>query len=176
MLKRLILLALPLLALTGCNKVPDDAPPTVASVDIQRYQGKWFEIASFPASFQEGCTATTAEYSLRDDGKVNVVNSCHLGSPSGEKKVAEATARLDPDQPNGSRLLVSFFPLIEGNYWILALDPDYRWSLVGSPDRKYLWILSRTPTLEAATYADIVARAQALGFDTAKLQKTVQPG
>ncbi len=177
MLKNLRLLALPLLLLlSGCNRIPDNAPPTVDAVDIQRYQGTWFEIAAFPNRFQKDCTATNAEYRLRDDGRVDVTNRCRLGNPKGEENVAHATARLDPAKPDGSRLLVSFFPLIEGNYWILALDPDYRWALVGAPGRDYLWVLSRTPVMDDATYDEIVARAQGLGFDTGKLKKTVQPG
>lgn len=175
MLKPLALLILPLLMLSGCNRIPTDAPPTVAGVDIPRYMGTWYEIASFPNRFQKGCTATTATYRLREDGKVAVTNRCRLGSPMGEENVAEATARLDPDQPDGSRLLVSFFPLIEGNYWILALDPDYQWVLVGAPGRDYLWILSRTPQMAPELYDQIVAKAAGLGFDVTKLQRTVQP-
>lgn len=175
MLKRLALLTLPLLILGGCNRIPADAPPTVPGVDLARYMGTWYEIASFPNRFQKGCTATTADYRLREDGKVAVTNRCRLGTPTGEENVAEATARLDPAQPDGSRLLVSFFPLIEGNYWILALDPDYEWVLVGAPGRDYLWILARSPRMEPALYDKIVAEAQGLGFEVGKLQRTVQP-
>ena len=167
---------LAVLLLTACASVPANAPPTVAGVDLRRYQGTWYEIASFPAWFQEGCTATTAEYRLREDGKVAVVNRCREGSPDGRESVADALARLDPAHPDGSRLLVSFFPLVEGWYWVLALDAEYRWSLVGTPDRRYLWVLSRTPVMDERTYGDIVARAAALGFDTSRLRRTLQPG
>lgn len=173
---RLPILSLALmLGLSACSSVPENAPPTVAGVDLSRYTGVWHEVAAFPAWFQDGCVATRAEYRLRDDGKIAVTNSCRDKTLDGPERVATASARLDPRQPDGSRLLVSFFPPFEGWYWILALDPDYRWSLVGSPDRRYLWILARNPAMDASTYAAITAKAAALGFDTSKLQKTIQP-
>lgn len=164
-----------MLALTACSSIPENAPPTVGKVDLSRYIGVWHEVAAFPAWFQDGCVATRAEYRLRDDGKISVTNSCRDEALDGPARVATATARLDPAQTDGSRLLVSFFPPFEGWYWILALDPDYRWSLVGSPDRRYLWILARDPVMDPETYAAITAKAAALGFDIVKLQKTIQP-
>ncbi|CAK0767991.1 Outer membrane lipoprotein Blc [Azospirillaceae bacterium] len=168
------LCVLAVFSLSGCRNLPDDPPSTVSTVHLDRYLGQWYEIASFPAWFQEGCVGSTAEYRLRKDGDIDVINRCRDGSLTGKERSAEGIARLDPSKPDGSRLLVSFVPLIEGWYWILALDNDYHWSLVGTPDRRRLWILSRTPTLQPAVFDAVVAKAAALGFDVLQLQKTLQ--
>ena len=168
------------LALAGCLNQPDyrtekTDPPTVASVDIERYAGLWYEIARYPNSFQQNCEGVTAEYTLRDDGKITVLNTCRLGNPRSSEGVARVV-----DGSNGSRLKVKFapewVPFASGDYWILDLADDYSHALVGAPSGKYLWILSRTPTLPEATYDAITARAQALGYETAPLKRTQQPG
>ena len=151
-----------------------EPPATVEQVDLERYLGGWYEIASIPAWFQRGCTGTTAEYSLRDDGKIRVVNTCFDGTLDGRKKVAEGRAKGVPDS-NGSKLKVSFFGPFWGDYWVLGLDEDYQWALVGSPDRDYLWILSRTPELPPDVYANTIGIATARGFDVTALRATPQP-
>ena len=150
-------------------------PPlqTVAHVDLGRYLGTWYEIASFPQSFQRGCTGTTATYTLRADGEIDVLNRCRLGSLDGKEKAALGRARL-VDRTTNAKLEVSFFRPFWGPYWIIDLAPDYAYAVVGHPGRDYLWILSRTPTMSEATYQTIVTRLQAQGYETSRLVRTVQ--
>ncbi len=148
---------------------------TVPRVDLGRYVGTWFEIASFPQRFQRGCTATTATYTLRDDGQIEVVNRCRKGSPDGPEKVAKGRARV-VDPSTNAKLEVSFFWPFWGDYWIVDLGADYEYAVVGHPGRDYLWILSRTPTMDPELYASIVRRLQGQGYETDRLQKTTQPG
>jgi apolipoprotein D and lipocalin family protein len=171
------------LLLAACHSQPayreaTNAPPTVPSVDLARYAGLWYEIARYPNRFERNCTGVTAEYALREDGTVSVTNTCFMGSLDGEKKVAEGRARIVEGTGN-SRLKVKFapawVPFAEGDYWVLALEPDYSASLVGSPDGKYLWILSRTPQLATAKLDGLKQRAEDLGYDTGPLEMTVQP-
>ena len=147
---------------------------TVAHVELSRYLGTWYEIASFPQSFQRGCMATTATYALRDDGQIDVINRCRLGSPDGKPKEAHGRARI-VDRATNAKLQVTFFRPFWGAYWIIDLAPDYSFAVVGHPGRDYLWILSRTPTMNDDTYRRILARLQAQGYETARLVRTVQP-
>lgn len=146
----------------------------VEQVDLDRYLGTWYEIASYPAWFQKNCTAVTAEYSLRDDGLIRVVNSCRKGSLDGPLKRSTGRAKV-VDQTTNSKLKVSFFGPFWGDYWIIDLDPEYRWAVVGVPSRKYLWILSRTPTMDDALYREIVGRLPARGYTPDMLNRTPQP-
>jgi apolipoprotein D and lipocalin family protein len=146
----------------------------VDSVDLERYLGRWYEIASYPMYFQNGCTATTATYPRRDDGLIEVVNQCRKGSLDGKLKEAVGRARVVDPETN-AKLEVSFFGPFWGDYWIIDLDPDYQWAVVGGAKRKYLWILSRTPQLDQELYDQIVARLPAKGYDPAGLNKTLQP-
>ncbi|HEY9177715.1 MAG TPA: lipocalin family protein [Flavipsychrobacter sp.] len=143
---------------------------TVPEVDVQRYMGKWYEIASFPQSFQKGCSCTVAEYELMDNGKVRVTNSCDA---KGKRKVAKGKAWVTEKSTN-AKLKVSFFWPFSGKYWIIDLADDYSYAVVGHPNRDYLWILSRTPQMDAQTYRQITERAKAKGFDITRLQKTRQ--
>jgi apolipoprotein D and lipocalin family protein len=162
-----------LLSLAGCAGTPEPLP-VVDKVDLERYLGTWYEIARYPAPFQEGCAATTATYALRDDGDIRVLNRCHVGSPSGELREAEGRARVvDPE--SNAKLEVTFFWPFWGDYWVLALDENYRWVLVGEPRRRYLWILSRTPVMAPETYQSILDRLPELGYDPAGLIVTEQP-
>ncbi len=147
-------------------------PQTVARVDLGRYVGTWYEIASFPQSFQRGCTATTATYTLRDDGQIDVVNRCRKGSPDGPEKVARGRARV-VDPSSNAKLEVSFFRPFWGDYWIVDLGPDYEYAVVGHPGRDYLWILSRTPTMKSGVYDAIVQRLAVQGYETSRLVRTV---
>jgi len=152
-------------------------PPleVVGSVDLERYLGTWYEIASYPAWFQRGCTAVTAEYSRRDDGLIRVVNSCNQGSLEGKLKQSTGRAKV-VEGSNNAKLKVSFFGPFWGDYWIIDLDPEYRWAVVGVPSRKYLWVLSRTPVMDNALYQEIVSRLQAKGYDKERLVRTLQAG
>lgn len=154
----------------------DDAPPLVVvdSVDLDRYLGRWYEIASYPAWFQKNCTAVTADYSLRDDGRIKVVNSCRKGALDGKLKQSTGRAKV-ADPTSNAKLKVSFFGPFWGDYWIIDLDADYQWAVVGVPNRKYLWILSRTPQMDEEVYEEIISRLPARRYDPARLNRTVQP-
>lgn len=143
---------------------------TVQKVDVERYMGKWYEIASFPQSFQKGCSCTVAEYSLNEDGTVKVDNSCNV---AGKKKQSIGKAKVVDKQSN-AKLKVTFFWPFWGKYWIIDLADDYSYAVVGHPNRKYLWILSRTPQMDKQQYDEIVARTKAKGFDVTKLNVTEQ--
>jgi len=162
------------LAFAAPGRDADKPLRTVTSVDLDRYLGRWYEIASYPAWFQKNCTATTADYSLREDGLIKVINSCRKGSPDGKLKQAIGKARV-ADSATNAKLKVSFFWPFWGPYWIIDLDPDYRWAVVGVPSRKYLWILSRSPQMDDATYQGIVDRLRDQGYDPARLIKTQHP-
>jgi apolipoprotein D and lipocalin family protein len=175
---RLALLALSLAA-AGCATSTTDRlhlPPlrTVEKVELPRYLGTWYEIAAFPQRFQEGCTATMATYALREDGDVDVLNRCHDGAPAGTERSARGRARV-VDRATGAKLEVSFFRPFWGAYWVIDLDPDYRWAVVGHPGRDYLWILARAPALDEGTYAAILRRLSVQRYDTARLVRTRHP-
>ncbi len=145
--------------------------PTVQKVDIQKYLGKWYEIARFEHYFEKDCKNVSANYSINEDSSIKVLNSCE-DINSGEKKVAEGIAYAD--DPNNTRLKVSFFRPFYGDYWILELDDEYKYALVGEPSREYLWILSREKTIDKSLKDTLLKKAQSLGFDTSKLLWTVQ--
>ncbi len=170
---------------TGASEasMPEAAAPvtTVPSVDLDRYAGDWFEIARFENRFQQKCAGDVkASYARRPDGRIDVTNSCRTAD--GGTTVAKGVARVE-DAATRSKLkvrfapaLLSFLPFVWGDYWIIGLDDNYRWALVGSPDRSYLWILSRTPQMDQALFDQALARARANGFDVSKLQRTKQGG
>jgi len=151
-------------------------PPlrTVPSVDLSRYVGTWYEIASYPQRFQKGCTGTMATYTLRADGKIDVLNRCSRDSLNGRVTVARGRAKV-VDKNTNAKLKVSFFWPFWGDYWIIDLGRDYEYAVVGHPNRKYLWILSRTPVMDASVYEEILKRLGAQGYDTTRLVQTVQP-
>ncbi len=173
-----LLLCTTLVALAGCATTTQrlSLPPleTVKQVDLERYLGTWYEIASFPQSFQKGCTATTATYSARPDGEIDVLNRCRKDRLDGEEKTAHGRARV-VDAATGAKLEVSFFRPFWGDYWIVDLGPNYEYAVVGHPGRDYLWILSRAPSMDAAVYLAIVTRLEQQGYDTSRLEKTLQP-
>ncbi|ALJ01234.1 hypothetical protein DC20_05370 [Rufibacter tibetensis] len=147
---------------------PTPAPlPTVSSVDLQRYAGKWYEISLIPNRFEKGCHCTTAEYVPKED-YVEVRNSCRKGSANG--KLDGAVGKAFPvEGSNNAKLRVQFFWPFRGDYWILDLADDYSHALVGSPDRNFLWILARKPQLDPVIYARLSQKAQELGFDVRRL-------
>jgi len=144
---------------------------SVPSVNLARYSGKWFEIASFPMFFQRNCVGdTTAEYAPAKNDAIGVLNRCRTESGYDE---AIGTATV-VDGFGNSRLKVSFFWPFKADYWVIGLDPDYRWAVVGNPDRKYLWILSRTPQLAATETAAALESARGQGYDLTQLRFTLQ--
>lgn len=149
-------------------------PPltTVEAVDLRRYAGKWYEIARYPNRFQRKCQAdTTAVYTLRGDGKVQVVNACR--QKDGKITTARGTAKV-VDKKSNAKLKVTFFWPFYGDYWIIGLSPDYQYAIVGEPSRKYLWILSRTPRMAEDTYREVLRLVETQGYDPAKLLQTRQ--
>jgi len=154
----------------------DNRPPlrTVARVDLTRYAGTWYEIARYPNRFQKDCVATTATYTLRPDGRVTVVNRCRSKTLDGKPKEAKGIAWV-VDTASNAKLKVRFFWPFSGDYWIIDLGKDYEYAVVGHPKRSYLWILSRTPTLDEAVYQGILKRITAQGYDLKPLIKTPQP-
>ena len=164
------------LMLSACALTLKDTPPleVVEFVDLERYLGKWYEIASYPAWFSKECTATTAEYSLLPDGKIRVVNRCRKGNLDGPQKEAKGKAEI-VDKTTNAKLKVWFFWPFKGNYWIIDLDDEYQWAVVGEPKREYLWILSRKPHMDSALYDEIVTRLMKKGYDPDRLNKTLQP-
>jgi apolipoprotein D and lipocalin family protein len=147
--------------------------PTVEHVDLARYQGTWYEIARLPLYFEKNCAGNvTATYTLRTDGKIQVVNRCLKAD--GRPIVAKGTGQLARKDGPASQLKVTFFWPFFGDYWILDLDPSYRWAVVGSPDRESLWVLSRTPALDRSVTDRLLAAARSHGFDTSKMVWTRQ--
>lgn len=146
---------------------------TVANVDLNKYAGKWFEIASYPQRFQKGCHCTTAEYTATDKGYIIVENRCNKGGINGKQSYIKGKAFVDKNSGN-AKLKVQFFWPFKGKYWIIDLADDYSYAVVSHPNRKYLWVLSRTSKMEDKTYEQILSRLKSNGFDLTKLVKTVQ--
>ncbi len=151
-------------------------PPltTVQAVDLRRYMGTWYEIASIPQRFQKGCRGTRATYSLKEDGEVEVRNACRKGDDPQAYSGVTGRAVAVP-KSGGAKLRVSFFWPFWGDYWVIDLDTDYRVAAVGSPGRDTLWILCRSPQLDDASYAALGARLAAKGYDLTRLVRTPQP-
>jgi apolipoprotein D and lipocalin family protein len=160
--------------LVGCAS-PRPPLEVVEQVDIDRYLGRWYEIASLPQRFQRGCVASRATYSRRDDGRIAVVNECREGSFDGELRRAEGVAWVADHGETPAKLKVQFFWPFRGDYWIIELDPEYRYAAVGHPSRDYLWILARTPRLDPVLYQALCARLEAQGYDLTRLRPTPQP-
>ena len=167
-----ITIALPFFLSCTSQKKQAAAPlETVPFVDLTRYTGQWYEISSYPHRFQEGCVGSRATYSLRDDGKIAVLNECYKGSFTGKLRDAKGTAKV-VDTKSNAKLKVSFFWPFYGDYWIIDLGKEYEYAVVGHPDRTYLWILSRTKKMDKALYQEILGRLTAKGYDTTKLIRT----
>ena len=170
-----------MLIMTGCVGMETRQPlPTAPSVDLTRYVGVWYEIARLPMWFQRHCIDSKAIYTMLPDNKIGVHNECVTDSGTLDQVDGVATV-VDPT--TNARLAVTFDnffarltgPSREGNYWIIDLDPDYRIAMVGTPDRRYLWILSRGPHLDDSTYQRLISKAQVLGFPISKLIKAHRP-
>jgi apolipoprotein D and lipocalin family protein len=151
---------------------------TVPHLDLDRYAGKWYEIARYPNRFQKSCAGdVTAEYVLQPDGRIQVINQCRRADGSVNR--ADGVARkANPSKP-ASQLKVrfapaflSFIPAVWGDYWVIGLADDYRWAVVGDPSREYLWILSRTPSMSDEAFDRAVGTAVRNSFEPARLVKT----
>lgn len=142
---------------------------TVQNVDLNQYAGDWHEIARIDHWFQKGCVNSMATYNIRDDGDVEVINKCQIGSTDGKSKEAKGRAWV-VDQKSNSKLKVQFplssikLPFLSGDYWIIELDEDYQFVMVGEEKREYLWILSRTKILPDETLKMLVDKARKTGF------------
>lgn len=178
-MRRIAVLFIAAFLQTGAVAADTERPLSVVpSVELGSYVGKWYEIARLPNRFQNQCAGdVTAAYSLLPDGQLQVVNACRTAN--GELVRVEGRARVaDASGPN-SKLEVRFvpawlgwLPFVWGDYWIIDLAPDYSHALVGAPSREYLWILARSPDMDAATYDRLTQRAAAQGFGVARLVRT----
>lgn len=159
------------------QEAPIEAVP---ALDLDRYAGRWYEIARRPNRFQDDCACcVTATYTPREDGRLTVVNECRTAD--GKSKAARGEARRATADGPASKLKVRFAPrflsflgFVWGDYWVLDLADDYSHALVGSPDRRYLWVLSRDLRMEEETYERILERARGMGFDVSRVQRTTQ--
>lgn len=169
---RVTLLVAGLGALAGCQSYGPQ-PATVSFVDLEQYAGLWYEIASNPVFFNEDLVNVTAEYTLRDDGKVGVLNKGFVKSANGEVDTIAGSARVVDTQTN-SKLAVRFEPffasLFEGKYWIVTLAEDYSHAVVTDERQMTLFVLSRTPTMSEELYTEIVADLAAIDIDTSRLR------
>lgn len=170
-MKRNLLFFFMLLGLVSCSTSKDLA--TVRELDKTRYAGTWYEISRFPNRFEKGLECVSATYKLKRSGKFKVINKGYLEKNNNRSKVARGKAKVpNPDFPG--RLKVRFFWPFSGDYYIIALDADYQYALVGSPSRKYLWILSRSRILDSNTYNELVGIARQNRFDVSKLRPVNQ--
>ncbi|MBA4160695.1 MAG: lipocalin [Novosphingobium sp.] len=172
-------LALAALSLGGCAAVFSKhpvgnvaVPQPAKSVELSRYLGRWYELARYEQGFQKDCEGVTADYALRADGNISVLNKCR--KPDGKLKDANGKAKI-VDTATGAKLKVSFFGPFYGDYWVLDRAEDYSWSIVGEPSGRYLWILSREAQPGQAKLDALIGRAKALGYDTSMLRITKQP-
>jgi len=163
----------PLSRAMGSRKIDGPPPTTVEKVDVERYMGRWYELARFEQSYEKGCVGVTAEYALRDDGRLDVINTCYEKTLDGKRRQAKGKAYV-ADKETNAKLRVSFFWPFYGDYWVFRLGDDYEYAVVGSPDRDSLWILSRRPSLDPETYDRLVREMSREGFDMTRLQVTPQ--
>ncbi len=169
---RVALMAALLALLAGCAPSYRDtgrAMQPVADLDLARYAGRWYEVARFPVAFQRGCTATTAEYTLRPDGRIGVVNACRRGSPDGpESRIAGHATMAAPGR---LRVRLGLIPFA-GDYWVLWVSPDYDTAVVGVPSGRAGWILNRSPEIAPERLAEARAVLAANGYDLSRLIPT----
>lgn len=145
-------------------------PARSAGVDLARYMGSWHEIAHIPNYAQRGCSDTVVHYRENGSGGFDLVNACWKG-----ERYKPYRGRATPAGESGL-FRVKFFLFFGADYWIVELDPDYRWAVVGTPKRDLLWVISRQPSIDPALYEEILGRARAKGFDTSKLVRTAITG
>jgi lipocalin len=146
----------------------------VKELDIQKYLGTWYEIARYDHRFERGLVGVTANYSMRDDGKIKVLNSGYKNSLEGEFSQAIGKAKVPNPINNPGKLKVSFYLFFYGDYFVLDLDEDYQWALIGSSSDEFLWILSRKPQMEMELYNELIYKLQKRGYDVSQLIKVEQ--
>ncbi|MEW6052333.1 MAG: lipocalin family protein [Nitrospirota bacterium] len=168
-----LLAVLSCVCLLSCGTRTASTLKVVSHIDLQRYTGVWYEIARYPNSFQEGCVASTATYTLRKDGRIDVLNQCRKHTLDGPVVYAKGKATV-VDQKTNAKLKVTFFWPFYGPYWIIDIGHDYEYAVVGHPERKYLWILSRTPRMDESLYRGILERLKLQEYDVGRLLKTIQ--
>jgi len=174
-----LILGLSATLITGTAQAQTGTPPplaTVASVDLDRYVGRWYEIARFPNRFQKDCSGpATADYALQANGRVQVTNRCPLADGKTDEALGEARRIGGPGSPKlevrFAPAWLSWLPMVWGNYWVIDLDPAYTLAAVSEPTREYLWVLARQPQVDAASWDALMVRLRAQGFDLSKLQK-----
>lgn len=177
MLKSETLLVGVLILLMGCNGTANTTVDhsTVDSFDLNRYLGKWYEIARFPHAFEKDLVGVTASYTLLDNGKIEVINSGYKNNLEGKFKSISGKAKL-ADSGNPGHLKVSFFLFFYSDYFVMELDQEnYSYALVGSSSDNFLWILSREPDMDSDTYDMLVEKARDRGYDISRLEKVPQP-
>ena len=158
----------------GCSSIPKKSFPelnVVPYVDIERYLGKWHEIALYPNWFEKGCFSSTAFYEKLENNQIKVTNQCRMYSPDGDLNEAVGRAFIT-DRNSNAKLKVQFFWPFRGDYWVVELDSDYQYAVVSEPDRQYLWILSRTPEIEPKILLSLKERIKEKGFDLNYLELT----
>lgn len=178
--KFMLMMVLVILPIAVTAKDSDKKPlEAIAQLDVTRYLGHWYEIAKFPNRFQKKCVSdTSAEYSPLPDGNIRVLNQCLNSTGMMESAIGEAQ---QTGGPQSAKLKVrfapawlSFLPFVWGDYWVIDLDDKYSLVAVSEPNREFLWVLSRTPVVDEAQYADLMNRLVGMNFDIAKLEKTPQ--
>ncbi len=151
------------------------APAETAPLDLEKFQGRWFEIARFDTFFQKGCVGTTSTYSKGDaPGELKVINRCFEDRLDGEPKRIEGTL-WTPDPKSPGKLKIRFVWPFSSDFWVLDVAPDYTWALVGDPKKERCWIFQRSPQMDEALYQQLVGKLKARGFDTSKLIRVAQP-
>lgn len=146
---------------------------TVKELDINKYLGTWYEIARLPNSFEIGLECVTANYSLLENGKIQVLNKGYLIEDNSKFKTAKGKAYI-PDKNEPAKLKVTFFWPFYGDYWVLALDENYQYAMVGDESRKYLWILARKNSIDNEIYLKLIKEAKSKSFDVEKMIKVNQ--
>jgi apolipoprotein D and lipocalin family protein len=146
----------------------------VNELDVQKYLGTWYEIARYDHSFERGLVGVTANYSMHDDGKIKVKNSGYKNSLDGKFSQAVGKAKILDPVNKPAKLKVSFFLFFYGDYYVMELDKDYQWAVIGSSSDKFLWILSRKPKMEKELYSELLERLKKRGYNVSKLIKVEQ--
>ncbi|MDN3646353.1 lipocalin family protein [Pontixanthobacter aestiaquae] len=164
------------IATSGCVGKPGPVgniavPQPAKSVDTSKYLGRWYEYGRYEAPFQKGCEAVTADYSLREDGKIKVVNSCRKRSVENDADQSTGRAKI-VEGSDGAKLKVSFFGPFYGDYWVLDRGEAYEWSIVGEPSGRYLWMLTREAKPDAKLQAKLKSRVVELGYDWSLVRMT----
>jgi len=174
MVKNISAFLIVIVLLISCKSQDSMIDKTVVKdFNIEKYLGKWYEIARFDHSFERGLVGVTATYSYRKDGKIKVINRGYKISMDGQLSEAIGKAKI-PNVNEPSKLKVSFFLFFYGDYYVLDLDKDYKWAVVGSSSDKYLWILSRSPQIDESLYNSLLDKIKNRGYDISEFIKVVQ--